>query len=213
MRFRNREEAARLLAQRLQHYRGQHPLVLGIARGGVPLAKVLADQLGGDLDVVLVEKLRLPSHPEQTLGAVDEDGNVYTFADNLHAGPEEVAREIQARLEDLQRRRMWYSSVQMPIPIRGRVVIVVDDGVATGSSMVAAIRAIRGHRPRRVVAAVPVAAPESLRAVKAHADEVACLHTPKLFRTVAHNYDHLPVVTDDMVQQLLSASGSSHLPV
>jgi predicted phosphoribosyltransferase len=205
MRFKNREEAGRLLAQRLQPYRGQHPLVLGVPRGGMPIARVIADELGGDMDVVLVRKLRSPRHLDQTLGAVDEQGNVYTFSDRVRFTVEELARELHERTEQIRRQRWRYSSVAAPIPIRGRIVIVVDDGVATGSTLVSAIRAIRGHRPRRVVAAVPISAAEALRTIKAHADEVICLHTPRLFRSIEHGYDHFEEVTDETVMGLLRA--------
>lgn len=213
MRFRNREEAARLLAHRLQHYRSQHPLVLGLPRGGMTVAKIVADGLGGDLDVILIEKLPSPIPQGPAIGAVDEDGNLYISSDDVCLGLEELEQLTRAEADALRQRRQFFAVAHAPVPIRGRVVIAVDEGVATGVSLVAAIRSIRGHRPRRVVAAVPVAPAESLRLVKAHADDVACLHTPKVFRTIRAFYDDFPPVSDATVLRLLSASGSSQLPV
>lgn len=211
MRFKNREEAARLLAGQLQHYRSQQPLVLGIPRGGIIVAGIVAEALGGDLDVILVQKLFSSRHPVHTIGAVDEDGAVYIAVNDVDEMLSDPGRDVQAQMDELRRRRLLYTGGRNAIEVRGRLVIVADDGIASGASIVTAIRAVRAHRPRRVVAAVAVASPLALRSVIAHADEVVCLHTPRTFHGVAGCFDDYPAVSDEAVVRLLGAAGSSHL--
>lgn len=135
MRFRNREEAAALLADRLAAYRGGRPLVLGVPRGAVPMARIIADALGGDLDVVLVRKLRAPGQPELAIGAVDETGSVLTGKNCDVASHEYIREEIRAQQEILRKRRELYTEAQEAVNPAGRIVIVGDDGIATGSSI------------------------------------------------------------------------------
>jgi len=135
MRFRNREEAAALLADRLAAYRGGRPLVLGVPRGAVPMARIIADALGGDLDVVLVRKLRAPGQPELAIGAVDETGRVLKGAYFDVASHEYIREEIRAQQEILRKRRELYTEAQEAVNPAGRIVIVGDDGIATGSSI------------------------------------------------------------------------------
>ena len=135
MRFRNREEAAALLADRLAAYRGGRPLVLGVPRGAVPMARIIADALGGDLDVVLVRKLRAPGQPELAIGAVDETGSVLKGAYFDVASHEYIREEIRAQQEILRKRRELYTEAQEAVNPAGRIVIVGDDGIATGSSI------------------------------------------------------------------------------
>jgi hypothetical protein len=213
MRFKNREEAARLLAGQLQHYRSQQPLVLGIPRSGVAVASIVAEALGGDLEVIPVHKLYSSRQPVHTIGAVDEDGAVYIAVNDLDEMPNDLGRDVQPQVDELRRRRLLYTGSRKPIEIRGRLVIIVDDGIASGASIVTAIRAVRAHRPRRVVAAAAVASPVALRSVIAHADEVVCLHTPRTFHGVAGCFDDYPPVSDEAVVRLLGAAGSSHLSV
>jgi predicted phosphoribosyltransferase len=152
MLFRNREEAARLLVGKLSRYRGQNPLVLGVPRGAVPMARLIADGLEGEVDVVLVHKLRAPEQPELAIGAIDETGRSHlsAYAQQLDLG-DYIEVEKTTQLAELRRRRALYTGVRPPVDPAGRIVIVVDDGIATGSSMLAALRCIRARHPRRLV--------------------------------------------------------------
>jgi predicted phosphoribosyltransferase len=211
MRFKNREQAARLLADRLAHYQGHRPLVLGVPRGAVPMARIIADALGGDLDVVLVRKLRAPGQPELAIGAVDEAGRILKgpyFDDVPEAS---VREEIRTQREILRTRRETYTRTHRAIDPAGRVVIVVDDGIATGASMLAAIAAIRARKPRRIVAAIGVAPPESLNRMRDVADEVVCLFAPELFYAVGQFFEEFSEVTDDMVVAALAQPASKGL--
>lgn len=212
MRFRTREEAARLLAERLAPYRGQHPLVLGVPRGAVPMARLIADALGGDLDVVLVRKLGAPGQPELAIGAVDEDGTVFRGTYFSEAPPEYVRHEVRTQLEVLRRRRAEYSQVHSAIDPAGRIVILVDDGLATGSSMLAAIRSVRARKPRTLVLAVAVAPPETLARMEGEVDEVVCLHAPDEFFAVGQFFDDFSEVTDEMVVAALARPVPSSRP-
>jgi putative phosphoribosyl transferase len=201
VRFRNRQQAAELLAERLQHYRGQRPLVLGIPRGGVPMAATIARAIDGDLDVVLVHKLRAPFQPELAIGAIDETGRVYLapFARQLGVSDEELDVEKQAELALLRRRRVSYAASRPPIDPAGRVVILVDEGLATGSTAIAAVRAVRAQGAARIVMAVGVAPPDTLAMLQDAADEVVCLHSPAAFGAVGAFFDDFSEVTDEEV--------------
>jgi predicted phosphoribosyltransferase len=205
MRFTNREKAARLLADELQRFRSQHPLVLGIPRGGVPMAKVVADHLGCDFDLVLVHKLRTPGQPDLAMGAVDEVGQVFRFGATSAVSPDLYADEVAEQVAEIRRRRKVYWAARAPITPTGYTAIIVDDGLVTGASMVAAIRSVRGHRPRRVVAAVPVAPTSALDLARAYADEVVCLNTPRLFFALRDFYDDFTPVDDSDVVEFLIA--------
>lgn len=205
MRFTNREMAARLLADELRRFNGQRPLVLGVPRGGVPMAKVVADHLGCDFDVVLVQKLRTPGAPDLAMGAVDEAGQVFRFGARAAVSPELYADEVAEQVAEIRRRRQVYSAVRAPLSATGHTAIIVDDGLATGASMVAAIRSVRGQRPLRIVAAVPVAPTSALDLARAYADEVVCLNTPRLFFALRDFYDDFTPVDDSEVVALLNA--------
>ncbi|MEJ2674718.1 MAG: phosphoribosyltransferase family protein [Acidihalobacter sp.] len=157
--FANRLEAAECLAERLAAYRGTHPLILAVPRGGVPMGEVLADRLDGEMDVVLVRKLGAPGNPEYAIGAVDETGHheLTPEAQVLSLSPAYIKAEVAAQQDVLRRRRGSYTPVRAPIAAEGRVVIVVDDGVATGATLLAALRSVRRSKPERVIAAVGVA--------------------------------------------------------
>ena len=203
--FASRADAAQRLAQALEKYRGRNPLVLAIPRGAVGMGKVLAETLEGELDVVLVRKLRSPYSPEFAVGAVDESGWTYVAEHAARSGAdaEYLEREKQAQLETLRNRRAMYTPARPPIDPAGRIVIVVDDGLATGASMIAALHAVRAKKPERLVCAVPVAAPESLERVRPHADEVVCLEAPEEFFAVGQFYREFEQVEDTEVIDLL----------
>lgn len=206
MRFDSRNDAARQLAKALARYRGRNPLVLAIPRGAVAMGKVLADELRGELDVVLVRKLRSPFSPEFAVGAVDESGWTYIadHAARSGADPTYIEREKSAQLETLRKRRAQYTPARPPIEAKDRIVIVVDDGLATGASMITALHAARAKQPQRLICAVPVAAPDSLERVRPLADEVACLEAPEEFYAVGQFYRDFPQVEDDEVVAILA---------
>jgi putative phosphoribosyl transferase len=206
VRFRNREEAASLLAERLHRYRGQRPLVLGIPRGGMPMARVVADRLGGDLDVMLVHKLRAPFQPELAVGSIDESGRVYMapFAASLGLDERELDAEKQVQLTTLTRRRERYTAAHPRVDLAGRTVILVDDGLATGATAIAAVRAARAAHPARIIVAVGVAPSATLGVLEGEADEVVCLHSPEAFGAVGEFFVDFSEVTDDDVVRILA---------
>ena len=205
--FRDRDDAARQLARRLVAYRGQHPLVLAIPRGAVPMGKLIAEELEGELDVVLVRKLRAPFQHELAIGAVDESGwtTIAPYAASAGADQDYIAAEKHLQLQILHARRVQYSPLRTPVDPAGRTVIVVDDGLATGATMTAALHGLRQRQPLKLVCAVPVASAESLEKVRALADEVVCLMTPPDFQAVGQFYRDFPQVTDEAVVALLKA--------
>ena len=207
LRFDSRADAAVQLAAALGHYRGRQPLVLAIPRGAVSMGRVLADRLGGELDVVLVRKLRAPFSPEFAVGAIDETGWAFVSEHAASAGADEayLEREKAVQLETLRKRRAQYTPARAPIDPQGRTVIVVDDGLATGATMIAALHAARARNPARLVCAVPVAAADSLEKVRPYADEVVCLAVPEDFYAVGQFYRDFSQVEDEEVVALLAA--------
>jgi len=203
-RFRDRADAARQLAARLAGLATPRPVVLAIPRGAVPMGRVLADALGADLDVVLVHKVGAPGHPEFAVGSVDERGRVVINpeADSLGLNRDALVRAASREIGVLRARRLQYG--QPRVPLSGRVVILLDDGIATGSTMLAAIRAVRDEHPGRVVVATAVAPPDTLRRLAAAADEVVCLHAPAAFVSVGQWFDEFPQVSDAEVTAALA---------
>ncbi|MBI3532697.1 MAG: phosphoribosyltransferase [Burkholderiales bacterium] len=205
--FRDRLEAAEQLATKLTVYKGQKPLVLAIPRGAVPMAKLIAERLDGDFDVVLVRKLRAPWQPELAVGSVDESGWTYIapFAESMGADDKHLAEEKRKQLETIRQRRAQYTPLRPHIDPAGRTVIIIDDGLATGATMIAALHGLRQQNPARLVCAVPVAPPDTLAKVRELADEVVCLQAPEFFQAVGQFYRHFPQVEDEEVIALLKA--------
>lgn len=203
--FKDRIDAAHQLAQRLLHYRDQRVLVLGIPRGAVPMAAVIARALNADLDVVLVRKMGAPGQPELAIGAVDESGCTHLSDVAAHLGmtPDQIEAEKQVQLQVISKRRAQYSAGHHRFDPAGRTVIVVDDGVATGSTMTAALHALRQHHPHRLICAVPLATPDTSRKMSAMADEVICLQTPTYLGSVGQFYERFTQVEDDEVMATL----------
>lgn len=207
--FRDRDDAADRLARALESFSGKAPLVLAIPRGAVPMGRRVADALGADFDVVLVRKIGAPYQPELALGAIDESGE-------LHWASPEAARSVDPmwlehekyeQLELLRRRRDRYRAGRPPLDPAGRITIVVDDGLATGSTMIAALHATRARSPSHLICAVPVAAPESLERVGPYADELVCLESPEDFRAVSRYFERFEQVEDEDVERLLAPRG------
>ncbi len=213
MPFRSREQAAYLLAERLSAYRGENPLVLGVPRGAVPMAKIISDALEGEVDVVLVHKLGAPGQPELAIGAVDEIGDVYLneHARDLGVSPDYIEEEKRAQLETLRKRRAMYTPLRPPIDPRGRTVIVVDNGVATGATLMAALHAVRAKQPVKLIAAAAVAPSDTVKRLARLADEVVCLETPALFLAVGQFFEDFSQVTDERVAEILGQKAQARL--
>ena len=206
MMFESRIDAARRLAEALAKYQGRNPLILAIPRGAVEMGRVLADELEGELDVVLVRKLGAPYSAEFAVGAIDETGWAYVADHAAGAGADAayLEREKRAQLEILRKRRVHYTPHRPPIDPKGRIAIVVDDGLATGATMIAALHAVRAKQPERLVCAVPVAPPDSLELVRPYCDELVCLEAPPGFFAVGQFYREFRQVEDDEVIELLA---------
>ena len=207
--FADRVAAAGQLAEALSEYRGRNPLILAIPRGAVPMAKVMVDMLGGEIDVVLVRKLRAPGNPEFAIGSVDESGWVYLADYTVTTGADEtyIRNEVVAQLETIRQHRIQYTPVRPPLDPAGRVVIVIDDGLATGSTMIAALHALRAKQPAELICAVPVAPPDTLKKIRGNADRVVCLSAPVNFQAVGQFYLDFPQVTDEEVIAILAVAG------
>jgi len=210
-RFRNRTDAGRQLAEKLAAYANRPDvLILALPRGGVPVAFELARAFGAPLDVFLVRKLGVPGYEELAMGAV-ATGGVRVLNDEIVRGlgisEHEIDAVVARELRELSRRDRLYRGDRPPSDVAGRTVILVDDGLATGATMRAAVQALRQQQPGRIVAAVPTASPDTCQVLKAEADDVICAMTPEPFFAVGHWYEDFTQTTDDEVRELLARQG------
>lgn len=207
--FADRAEAGRLLAERLRDEAARRPVVLAIPRGGVEVGAALAAALGAELDVVLARKLRAPLQPELAIGAVSEDGTVHMVRgwDTVPGvTPSMIEEERDIQLREMARRRSMVRGVRPAVPLAGRHVIVTDDGIATGATMIAALQTVRGSHAAYVTVAVPVASPDRLSEIRPLCDRLVCLLSPTSFMAVGQFYGSFDQVEDDRVVDLLRAA-------
>jgi predicted phosphoribosyltransferase len=206
--FRDRHDAGRRLVALLERSRREHPVVVGIPRGGMPVAAEVAHALGAPLDVAVVRKIGAPQNPEYAIGALAEGGVHVLSEQAVHALrlTEDERAALVARIEcELEQRLRRYRGDRAPIELTGRTVILVDDGLATGRSALAAVRSLRRRGAARVILAVPVAARQSAQSLGDEADEVVCVKIPADFWAVGHWYEDFSPTTDAEVAALLAA--------
>lgn len=204
--FRDRIDAARVVAERLARYKGQGPVVLGIPRGGVVVAAEIARRLEGSLDIVVARKLGAPGSPELAVGAVTADGGRFLNEDiirMLGVSQEYLASVTAVQMAEAKRREEWLRNLRPAVPLAGKVVIIVDDGLATGATMQAAVRSVRKHNPAKLIVAAPVGSRDACAGLSREADEVVCPYQPEPFGAVGFFYQHFDPVDDKEVQALL----------
>ena len=212
LKFRDRADAGRTLAAALRQYANRNDaIVLALPRGGVPVAYEVARELDAPLDIFLVRKLGVPGHEEYAMGAIAEGGAIVLNRDVLRSlgiPPHALESVIEQERAELERRARLYRQGRAPPQVRERVVILADDGLATGSTMRAAVQALRSLRPARVIVAVPVAPAETCEALRDVADEVLCLRTPEPFHAVGVWYADFAQTLDAEVRELLELASS-----
>ncbi|WP_026533028.1 phosphoribosyltransferase [Arthrobacter sp. H41] len=214
-RFLDRRDAGRELAGCLEGWKPESPLVLGLPRGGVPVAAEISKALEAPLDVVVVRKLGFPGHPETAMAALAsaagttklvQNQDLMVELDRLKDGHRLFEETLSRETAELARRDKEYRSVSPPLMVRGHTVIVVDDGLATGATMRAAVAALHTLEPRRIIAAVPVGAPAAVAQLKGLVDEVVCPWQPENFRAVGSEYEQFGQTGDDEVRALLAGA-------
>lgn len=208
--FPDRRAAGRLLAVQLLKFKPERPLVLALPRGGVPVAYEVAKELDAELDLLLVRKIGAPHHPEYGIGAVVDGDQPQLLLnqdviDQLGISASYLHNESQRQLREIERRREEYLAGREPVAIHGRCVIVVDDGIATGNTIRAGLRAVRRKTPAKLILAVPVGAPDSILSLARECDEIVCLVTPDPFYAVGTHYEDFTQTSDDEVRELLAA--------
>ena len=205
-RFRDREEAGKLLAEELIEYRGKKAVVLGIPRGGVAVAYEIAKALDAEMDIVLAHKLGTPGHEELAMGSVSEDGTLFLNQElvrEFDIGETYIQQEKARQLTEIKRRTELIRQVRPKVPLAGRIVIVADDGVATGATTQAALWAVRTEHPKKLIAAIPVGPEDTIKKLAEDVDEMLCLRMPPLFAAVGQFYEQFHPVEDEEVLRML----------
>lgn len=204
--FQGRREAACLLAEELKKFQGKNAVVLGIPRGGLIIAEEIASRIAADLDIVLSRKLGFPGNSELAVGAVSEDGHVFLnemIAAEFGDRDSYIQQEKARQMEVIKQRVKQYRGILSKIPLKDRIVIVTDDGIATGATMQAALWASRQEKPQRLIAALPVGPADTLQKLAEDADEVICLRCPQFFAAIGQFYYDFTQVEDDEVLEIL----------
>lgn len=206
--FRSRTDAGQRLAAKLAHYKDENPLVLALPRGGVPVGFEVAAALDAPLDIIVVRKLGAPGQPELGIGAVVDGDHPQSVLNEdvmraLDVSDDYLHREVAMELQEIRRRQERYRGGRPPELIAGRTVILVDDGIATGGSVRAAVRGLRRAQPKRLVLAVPVAPRETIESLRAEVDDLVCLGSPLFFHAVGQFYDDFSQTSDEEVIRLL----------
>lgn len=204
-RFADRRAAGKALARRLSHYRDEpNLLVLGLPRGGVPVAWEVAHALNAELDVLVVRKLGLPQQPELAMGAIASGGaRVLNPEVAAYSNATQIAEVTEAEQRELTRRETRYRGDRPPLQVENRTVMIIDDGLATGATMEAAVTALRSLQPAQLVVAVPVAPDDAVRRLEVLCDQVICLQVPAYFSSVGQWYEEFGQTSDDEVSELL----------
>jgi len=200
--FLDRVEAGKLLAVALNEYRGQNAVVVGIPRGGM----IIARAINADLDIIVAHKLRTPEQGELAMGSISERGDLFLNQEVLsYAGvsDRDIEEEKAIQMAEIRRRTRMFRTVKPKIPLKGRIVIVTDDGVATGATTQAAIKAVLAEKPKKIILAVPVGSEDTLRALSQDVDELVCLKSPNNLTAVGQVYRNFDAVTDEEVREIL----------
>ena len=217
MPFRDRVDAGRQLAAALSRYRGKAPVVLALPRGGVPIGAEIAAALNAPLDLIMVRKIGVPDQPELAMGAIVDGGPPVIVRNEDVIGAVAVSEEefeavCRAELDEIERRRRRYLGARTPHPLARSTAILVDDGVATGATMRAAIRATRQRLPQTLVLAIPVAPSAALKELRHEVDDLVCLESHQIFGSIGAYYDDFTQVTDETVIALLAANAAAIKP-
>lgn len=208
MTFRNRQDAGKRLAEKLMKFKGENPIILAIPRGGVVVAREIAIALGVELNLIIPRKIGAPHNPELAIGAVTEDGSAILDQDlisYLNVSEKYIESEQQRQIAEIKRRIEKYRIKETEL--KGRVVILVDDGIATGSTMLAAIKSVKNQKAERIIVAVPVAPPDTIEKMEKEVDEIICLYTPPYFNAVGAFYQHFDQTTDEEVIGIIKEVG------
>lgn len=212
--FVDRSQAGKLLAAELAEYKGKQPVVLGVPRGGVVVAREIADALDGVVDVVLAHKLATPGHPELAMGSVSENGKVFLNEDvvsSVGVNRDSVESEKDLQLAQIRLRIARIRKVRPKVPLEDRIVIVTDDGIATGATTQAALWGVATEKPQKLVAAIPVAPEDTIIRLAHLVDEMVCLRAPPLFYAVGQFYTRFDSVEDDDMLSILAAASKKEL--
>ncbi len=206
--FWNRQQAGELLGQELTEYGSKNAVVLGIPRGGIVVAREIANELKAELDIVLARKLRTPGESELAMGSISEDGRVFLndeVVKSLNIDENSIEKEKAVQMDEIARRRDLIRRVLPKVELKNRIVIITDDGVATGATFQAAIWSARQESPKIIVGAIPVGAEETVRRLAEDTDDMLCLRTPPSFNAVGQFYRNFEQVDDDEVLNILEA--------